>query len=373
VLTKVPFLDLLSTYTELKGECDEASLRVLGGGWYIMGRELEAFEAEFAQYCGTTHCLGVANGLDALKMALLALGVGRGDEVIVPANTFIATWLAVSDVGAIPVAVDVDPQDLQMSAAGFEAAITPKTRAVIPVHLYGHMGDLPALVQVARKHGIKVIEDAAQAHGSAVDGKRAGAFGDCAAFSFYPGKNLGAFGDGGAICTNDREVFERIQKLRNYGSSKKYHHDLKGFNSRLDEFQAAFLRVKLKHLDEWNLRRQRLADLYSKAFAGNPVIRCVKLRPGVQSSWHLFTVQVPRRDEVQAELAKRGIQTLIHYPIPCHLAKAYEDLGYRQGSFPVTEESAATLLSLPIGPHLSEADARVVAAALQETVGSLAR
>ena len=349
---KVPFLDLQAAYHELQEELDAACRRVMSSGWYILGQEVEAFESEFAAYCGVRHCIGVSNGLDALELILRGYGIGAGDEVIVPANTFIATWLAVSRAGAVPVPVEPNESTHTIEADHVEKALSPRTRAVMPVHLYGQPADMGPIQALAQRHGLKVIEDAAQAHGARYRGKRAGGLGDAAGFSFYPGKNLGAMGDGGAVATNDDELAARIRLLRNYGSQVKYYNEIKGCNARLDALQAAMLRVKLGRLDEWNLRRRRVAERYLNALSRMPHLVLPQVPDGVEPAWHLFVVRHPRRDELQRHLSGAGIETLIHYPVPPHLSPAYADLSYVRGDYPRTERIADTLLSLPIGPHV---------------------
>jgi dTDP-4-amino-4,6-dideoxygalactose transaminase len=356
---KVQFLDLKAPYLELRAEIDAAIQRVLDSGWYILGEEVDSFEAEFARYCEAKHCVGVANGLDALHLALLALDVREGDEVIVPSNTYIATWLAVKQCGAIPVPVEPDPKTYNMDPARIEAAITPRTRVILPVHLYGQPADMDPIIAIGRKHGLKILEDGAQAHGARYNGKRVGAHGDIVAWSFYPGKNLGAFGDGGAITTDSPELAERIRVLRNYGSRVKYVNDVPGFNSRLDPIHAAALRVKLAHLDEWNTRRSNVAAVYQRGLADSGFV--LPDVPGwAQPAWHLYVIQTAQRDAVQQRLSEAGIGSLIHYPIPPHLQKAFEARGYSQGQFPIAETMANRCLSLPIGPHLDEAGVRAV-------------
>ena len=349
---KVPFLDLQAAYRELQEELDAAGRRVMSSGWYILGQEVEAFETEFAAYCGVRHCIGVSNGLDALELILRGYGIGAGDEVIVPANTFIATWLAVSRAGAVPVPVEPSELTHTIQADQVEKAISSRTRAVMPVHLYGQPADMEPIRQLAQRHGLKVIEDAAQAHGARYRGQRAGGLGDAAGFSFYPGKNLGALGDGGAVVTNDDELAAQIRLLRNYGSQVKYHNEVKGCNARLDALQAAFLRVKLTRLDEWNRRRQTAADRYLQAFAQIPHLMLPEVPTQAEPVWHLFVVRHPRRDELKRHLTQAGIETIIHYPIPPHLSRAYTDSGAKPGAYPLTEQLASTVLSLPMGPHL---------------------
>jgi dTDP-4-amino-4,6-dideoxygalactose transaminase len=363
---RIPFLDLQAAYRELQEELDAACRRVISSGWYILGQEVEAFESEFAAYCGVRHCIGVSNGLDALELILRGYGIGAGDEVIVPANTFIATWLAVSRAGAVPVPVEPNESTHTIEVDHVEKAISTRTRAVMPVHLYGQPADMEPIRQLAQRHGLKVIEDAAQAHGARYRGLRAGGLGDAAGFSFYPGKNLGALGDGGAVVTDDDEVAAQIRLLRNYGSQVKYHNEIKGCNARLDALQAAMLRVKLGRLDDWNLRRRRVAERYLTALSRMPHLVLPQVPDGVEPAWHLFVVRHPRRDELQRHLSGAGIETLIHYPVPPHLSPAYADLSYVRGDYPRTERIADTLLSLPIGPHLGADSQNRIIAALAE-------
>ena len=355
----VPFLDLAAARNELAGELDAAALRVLASGHYILGPETEAFEAEFAAYCGVRHAVGVSNGLDALVLILRALAIGAGDEVIVPANTFIATWLAVSLSGARPVPVEPRDDTGNLDPARVEAAITSNTRAVMPVHLYGQCADMAALADIARRHGLPLIEDAAQAQGASWAGVRAGGLGIAAGFSFYPGKNLGAFGDAGAVTTNDDTLATTIRRLRNYGSSRKYVHELAGVNSRLDEMQASLLRVKLARLDEWNARRRARAAFYTQALAGSG-LTVPTVADGADPVWHLYVVQAGNRDALQAFLRERGVDTLVHYPIPPYLQGAYESDGYDARAFPVSNRLHEQVLSLPIGPHLTDQQAQAV-------------
>ena len=347
----IPFLDLGATYRELKPQIDAAVARVLEGGWYILGPEVEAFEAEWAAYCGAGFAVGLANGLDALTLALRALGIGPGDEVIVPSNTYIATWLAVSGVGARPVPVEPDPLTHNIDPNLIEAAITPRTRAVMPVHLYGQPADLQPILEIAKRHGLRVIEDAAQAHGAAYRGRRLGGHGDIVCWSFYPGKNLGAFGDAGAITTNDADLAARVAMLRNYGSREKYVNELPGVNSRLDPLQAAVLRVKLKVLDDWTERRRAIASAYLEGLKDSGLI-LPHVPEWAAPVWHLFVVRTDAREQLQAQLAKAGIGTLIHYPIPPHMQSAYADLGFEAKAFPIARRLAQEVLSLPMGPHL---------------------
>jgi len=359
----IPFLDLGAAYREVQGEIESAVLASLRSGWYIGGEEVEAFEREFAAYVETGHCIGVANGLDALQLALRALGIGPGDEVIVPSNTFIATWLAVSQCGAIPVPVEPLNDTYNLDPARIEAALTSRTRAIVPVHLYGQPTDLDPILAIARRHDLKVLEDAAQAHGARYKGRRVGGHGDAVAWSFYPGKNLGALGDAGAVTTNDPAVADRIRVLRNYGSRVKYVHEAQGFNSRLDPVQAAALRVKLRVLDEWNARRARIASRYSAALAGRGL--SVPATPAwAEPVWHLYVIRHPDRDALQEVLRKADISTLIHYPIPPHLQGGYREAGFHSGQFPIAEAMAVEQLSLPIGPHLDEGAVEKVIAAV---------
>ena len=348
----VPFLDLRAAYLELQGEVDEALLRVARSGWYLLGSALEAFESEFARFVGVRHCIGVANGLDALSLGLRALGIRAGDEVIVPSNTFIATWLAVSGLGAVPVPVEPDPATFNIDPSRIEDAITSRTRAIVPVHLYGQVADMPAIMAIAQRHDLQVLEDAAQAHGARLGGVSAGSFGHASAWSFYPGKNLGAFGDGGAVTTNDPGIADRIRSLRSYGSRVKYVHEERGVNSRLDDLQAAVLSTKLRHLEEWNERRRSCAALYLAELTGTP-LQLPEVPAGSVPVWHLYVVRSPERDQLQAALRRGGIDTLIHYPHPPHKQGAYADTPLAGLSLPVSEQMHREVLSLPIGPHLA--------------------
>ena len=361
---RIPFLDVAGAYQELQPALDAAVQRVMASGSYILGPEVAAFESEFAAYCEAAHCLGVGNGLEALHLILRAMEIGAGDEVIVPANTYIATWLAVSYAGATPVPVEPDDKTYNLDPSRIEEAITPKTRAIIAVHLYGQPADIDAIKSIAAPYGLKIIEDAAQAHGARYKGKRVGSLGHAAGFSFYPGKNLGALGDGGAIVTNDKDLAGRLLILRNYGSQEKYFNERKGFNSRLDEIQAAVLRIKLKKLDEWNERRNMLASHYQQTLEGVPDLTLPFVPAYADPVWHLFAVRHPERDGLQKFLGDAGVGTIIHYPVPPHLQKAYAELGFAAGSFPRAEEMANTLLSLPMGPHLSDQDANYIVSQL---------
>ena len=359
-MPSVPFLDLKSAQLAREAELFEAVRRVLRSGRYVLGQEVAAFERQFAEYCETEHAVGVANGLDALFLILKALGIGQGDEVLVPSNTYIATWLAVTHVGATPVPVEPLGTTCNMDAKKLEAALSSRTRAVMPVHLYGQPADLDPILDFAEAHRLVVVEDAAQAHGARYKGRRIGGHGLAVGWSFYPGKNLGAIGDGGAITTNNAALAQRLRTLRNYGSPAKYYNEVIGWNSRLDELQAALLRVKLSHLDSENSSRALIAALYNAELAGLPdlVLPCVM--DGVETVWHLYTVRHPRRDELARHLEERGISTMIHYPIPPHLQPAYAHLGITEGSQPIAEGMANRLLSLPMGPTMTLSEARAV-------------
>ena len=365
-MRSILFLDMKSPYQELKDELDNAYHRVMESGWYIMGKELDAFEQEFAEYCGARYCIGVGNGLDALHLILRAYGIGRGDEVIVPSNTYIATWLAVSYAGAQPIPVEPDPRTYNLDPERVESAITSRTRAILPVHLYGLLADIDPLLMLANKYNLKVIEDAAQAQGALYKGRVSGNLGHAAGFSFYPGKNLGALGDAGAVVTNDDKLAEQVRTLRNYGSKIKYYNDVKGYNSRLDEIQAAFLRVKLKYLDEWNARRSKIASAYLDSLAGLQGLILPSVLDSTEPIWHIFPIRHSKRDDLQKYLKNKGVDTLIHYPVPPHLSGAYADLNLPKGTFPIAETIAASELSLPMGPHLSMDDIEYIAKIIRE-------
>jgi dTDP-4-amino-4,6-dideoxygalactose transaminase len=365
----IPFLDLKAPYLELKQELDEAIARVVSSGWLIGGGEVDQFEEDFAQYCDATYAVGVASGLDALHLALRAMDVGPGDEVIVPSNTYIATWLAVSQCGATPVPVEPDARTYNIDPALIEAAITLRTKVILPVHLYGQPADMDPILAIARKHGLRVLEDGAQAHGARYKGQRLGAHGDAVAWSFYPGKNLGAMGDGGAVTTNDPHIADRLRVLRNYGSRVKYVNEVQGYNSRLDPLQAAILRVKLVHLNAWNARRSAIAARYQLGLAGYG-LTLPHVPDWAKPAWHLFEVQHPQRDRLQQALADNGIGSLIHYPIPPHLQQAYSSAGWGEGAFPLAERMAEQLLSLPIGPHLQADQVDLVIAGIRKAVGA---
>ena len=363
---EVPFLDMQPHYLELQDELDQAYQHVMESGWYILSREVEAFEQEFAAYVGAKHCIGVGNGLEALQLILMGYGIGPGDEVIVPANTYIASWLAVSYTGATPIPVEPDEASYNINPGLIEAAITPRTKAIMPVHLYGQPVQMQKIWQIAEKHGLKIVEDAAQTHGGWYRDRMAGNLGDAAGFSFYPTKNLGAFGDAGAIVISDDELADRVRVLRNYGSRKKYYNEVKGHNSRLDPLQAAFLRVKLKHLDDWNKRRAQIAQYYLDNLRLIPDLGLPHVPADIVPVWHIFVISHPERDRLQEFLKEQGIGTLIHYPVPPHLSDAYQDLGYQAGDFPITEKMSNTFLSIPIGPHLSMGDAEYVSEKIRE-------
>ena len=348
----VPFLDLKAGYLELKDELDEAYERVMNSGWYILGSEVEAFESEFAAFCGAAYCLGVGNGLEALHLILRAYGIGPGDEVIVPANTYIATWLAVSQCGARPVPVEPVEATYNIDPDRIEGAITSHTKAIMPVHLYGQTAAMDEINVIAVRYGLKVVEDAAQAQGARYKGRRTGSLGDAAGFSFYPGKNLGAFGDGGAVVTSDRGLYDKIRALRNYGSQVKYHNEVKGYNSRLDELQAAFLRVKLGKLDTWNDQRRTLAERYCRSL--NPDYYTLPVvSAGAEPIWHVFVVRSPQRDKVLNHMRDNGIGGMIHYPVPPHLQPAYAELNLLAGSYPISERIHREVLSIPMWPQMS--------------------
>ncbi|HWL35803.1 MAG TPA: DegT/DnrJ/EryC1/StrS family aminotransferase [Frankiaceae bacterium] len=348
----IRFLDLQACHAPIEAELVEAATRVVRSGWFVLGPEVEAFEEEWATYVGARFCVSVGNGLDALTLTLRALGIGAGDEVVVPSHTFVATWLAVAAAGATPVPAEVDPATYNLTSY----RVTPRTRAVLPVHLYGQ----PTAVPVAASL-VYVIEDAAQAHGATLNGVRVGGGGATACWSFYPGKNLGALGDAGAVTTSDPALAQRLRLLRNYGSERKYVHEEAGVNSRLDELQAAVLRVKLRHLDAWNARRREIASRYTSGLAG--VVETPVVAKGAEPSWHLYVVRSPDRDGLAARLRERGVETLIHYPTPPHKQAAFAGIA---GSLPVAERLAAEVLSLPIGPHLSDADVDAVIAAVRD-------
>lgn len=347
LIMKIPFVTFLPMERELNNDIRAAFDRVFTRSWYIEGIEDEAFEKAFAAYCGSKYCIGVGNGLDALMLSLKALDIGEGDEVIVPSNTYIATALAVTYVGATPVFVEPDIRTFNINPALIEAAITSKTKAIMSVHLYGQACDMDPIMQVARKYGLKVVEDCAQAHGATYKGQKVGTFGDAAGFSFYPGKNLGALGDAGAVVTNDEELAGKIRALGNYGSDYKYHHILKGNNSRLDELQAAFLAAKLPHLERMNVERRRVAHVYTEGIK-NPKVITPYVHSNCIPVWHIYGIRCADRDALEKHLNEKGIGTNKHYPIPMHLQECYKDLNIPQGALPIAEEISATELSIPM-------------------------
>ena len=373
----VKFLDLHKVNERFRAEMDAAAKRVLDSGWYLLGQECEAFERDFAAFCGVKHAIGCANGLDALKLIIQAHGFGPSDEIVAPANTYIASLIAISANGATPVLVEPDLATCLIDPAKIEEKITPRTKAIMVVHLYGRVCEMDAIGAIAKRHGLKVIEDSAQAHGATVDGKRVGSFGDAAGFSFYPGKNLGCLGDGGVVTTNDDELARKIRALRNYGSDVKYHFPYRGTNSRLDEIQAAWLRVKLPHLDADNARRAEIAARYCREIA-NPLVTLpddpnlqpsiFNLQPALAHVWHVFPVRVEKRDAFQAYLTERGIQTVIHYPIPPHRQPAYTE--WHALRLPITEKIHETIISLPISPVMTEDEVSEVIAAVNGWKGA---
>lgn len=361
-LAPIPFLDLKAPHQEIQDELQEVINRVVDSGYYILGPHVQTFEEEFAKYCNTQYAVGVASGLDALMLTLKAMDVGPGDEVIVPSNTYIATWIAVIQCGAKPVPVEPNESTYNIDPALIESAITSRTKVILPVHLYGQPADIDAILAIARKHGLKVLEDGAQAHAAEYKGIKLGGHGNAVAWSFYPGKNLGALGDGGAVTTNDPQLADRIKMLRNYGSKQKYVNEEIGFNSRLDELQAAILSVKLKHLDRWTESRRDIALSYQEKLNGMDLVL-----PNVSSFakpvWHLYVVRVKHRERFQQRLSEQGVGTLIHYPIPPHLQQAFSNMGFRKGDFPIAERIHQEVISLPMYPKLSLEDAARVALA----------
>lgn len=366
----VPFLDLKAVQMQQREELRAAFDRVLDSGWYVLGQEVAKFEAEYAAWCGAAHGVGVANGLDALVLALRAMDVQPGDEVIVPSNTYIATWLAVSHIGATPVPVEPDPLTFNLDPARIEAAITAATRVILPVHLYGQAAEMEPILAIARRHGLRVLEDGAQAHGARYRGQRVGAHGDAVAWSFYPGKNLGALGDGGAVTTNDPAIADRLRVLRNYGSRVKYHNEVIGYNSRLDELQAALLRAKLPALEADNQRRAAIAQHYLRGLAGIG-LSLPHVPEGHSPVWHLFVVRHAQRDALARSLAERGVHTMIHYPVAPHLQPAYASLGLKPGALPLSEAMHAQVLSLPIGPTQTDEQTEQVIAAVRAVMAQL--
>jgi dTDP-4-amino-4,6-dideoxygalactose transaminase len=361
----IPFLDLKAINLQYETQLKETFSRVLHSGWYIMGTELKQFESSFAQYCGAEHCIGVSNGLDALHLILRAYGIGAGDEVIVPSNTYIATWLAATYAGATPVPVEPVERTYNIDPALIEAAITPRTKAIIAVHLYGQPADMDPIMAIAEKHGLKVIEDAAQAHGALYKGKKVGTLGHAAGFSFYPGKNLGALGDAGAVTTNDAELAEKVRVLLNYGSKVKYHNEVQGYNCRLDELQAALLGVKLPFLDQETQRRKEIAQQYNEGLKDLPLLLPVVISDA-DPVWHVYVVRSENRDQLQKDLMAKSIGTVIHYPIPPHQQPAYSE--FNQRSFPVAEVIHQQVISLPLGPTMSNEDVQTVIAAVKASL-----
>lgn len=364
-VVQIPFVDLAAQYASIETEVNAAIANVLRRTDFILGQDVERFEEEFAAYCGVKFAVGVDSGLSALELLLRAYAIGPGDEVITAANTFIATALAISSVGATPVLVDIDPETYMMDIAQLEAAITPRTAAIMPVHLYGHVADMAPIMAIADRYGLIVLEDASQAHGARYHDARVGSLGHAAAFSLYPAKNLGAYGDAGIIVTNDARIVETVRLLRNYGSTKKYHHEVQGSNRRLDTLHAAILRVKLRQLDQWNLARWGHAQRYTELLTDQGVI-CPQEAAHTVPVYHLYVIRVADRDGLQAHLRAKGISTVIHYPVPIHLQPAYASLGYQQGAFPVTEKFAGEMLSLPLYAELPTDSVAYVAAAVKE-------
>ena len=365
---KIPFVDLVTQYHGLKDQILPAMENIMDKAQCIMGPDMREFENEFANYCATEHCIAVDSGTSALELILRAFAIGAGDEVITAANTFIATTLAISSTGAKPVLVDANPETYNIDVEKIAAAITSKTRAILPVHLYGQPADMEAINEIAKKHDLIVIEDACQAHGARYKGRRAGSLGDAAAFSFYPGKNLGAYGDGGAVVTNNAKIAEIVKLLRDYGQKEKYHHVTLGFNHRLDTLQAAVLRTKLPKLDDWNAARRKNAALYNERLQHSPAALPVDAE-FAESVYHLYVIRVKHRDQLLAYLGESGIGAGIHYPIPIHLQKAYAALGYKEGDFPVTEQFAKEIISLPMFPELTAEQIQFVAEKIEEFSG----
>jgi dTDP-4-amino-4,6-dideoxygalactose transaminase len=370
-MRRLPFVDLAAQRAALTPALQAACMRAIERGDHVLGADVEAFEREWAEWCGVRHAVGVDSGTSAIELALRACGVGPGDEVVTVANTFVATAFAITHVGATPVLVDAQPDTWTIDVGKIAAALTPRTRAIVPVHLYGGLCDMAPLLALAREHGLAVVEDACQAHGATERGRRAGAFGDAAAFSFYPAKNLGALGDGGMVVTSDDTIADRCHVLRNYGQRVKYHSDELGFNRRLDTLQAAMLRIKLPHLDGWNAARRRHAEAYDAALEGLPLVR-PRLRDGVEGVWHLYAIRVRERDRVREALGAEGIETGIHYPVPVHLQGAYAGGPWRAGDFPVSERLSEETLSLPMYPELPARAADRVASALRRCLQGVA-
>jgi dTDP-4-amino-4,6-dideoxygalactose transaminase len=364
----VPYFDLKAQYAGMRDEILAALDRVCQGASFILGEEVAAFEKEFAAYCETKYCVALNSGTSALHLALLAIGVQAGDEVITTANTFIATAEAIAYTGARPVFVDIDPATANIDPHRIEQAITSRTKAIIPVHLYGRPAELGPILEIARNHGLAVIEDSCQAHGARYRGKRVGGIGTAAAFSFYPGKNLGAYGEGGALTTNDENIASLARSLRDHGQTSRYFHDYLGYNYRMDGFQGAVLRIKMKRLEEWTAKRRRFAGLYREILGGSGIV-IPRDDPRSESVYHLFVVYVENRDSIRAQLEARGVQTAIHYPRPVHLQKPFAALGYHTGSFPLTERACDQTLSLPLFPEMTEEQVKYVGETLLDTVG----
>jgi len=366
---KVPFLELKASYDVIQDELLAAAKRVLESGYWVLGPEVKAFEQEFAAYCESEYCIGVANGLDAIQLLCEAYGVGEGDEVIVPSNTYIATWLGVSMVRGIPVPVEPDPKTHNLDPSKIKAAITRKTKAIMPVHLYGQPADMDPISEIAAEYNLKIIDDCAQGHGARYKGRVVGSLAHASAFSFYPTKNLGAIGDAGAITTNDPELADRISVLRNYGSRKKYYNEVKGYNSRLDEIQAALLRVKLKYLTAWNDRRVAIAARYNEELNGISGLELPIVPEWSKPTWHLYVVRHEKRDRLAELLSEQGVGTLIHYPVPPHLSGAYSE--FKDAELPIAKELAETVLSIPIGPQLEDEQVDAVISAIKDACGRI--
>jgi dTDP-4-amino-4,6-dideoxygalactose transaminase len=366
---KVPYLDLKAQYSSIKPEIDAAIARVLDSGQFVLGPEVAGFERDFAVYCGASECIAVNSGTSALHLALLAAGVGPGDEVVTVPFTFVASIAAILYAGARPVLVDIDPRSFTIDPAAIEAAITPRTKAILPIHLYGQTADMDPIMEVARRHGLVVIEDAAQAHGAKYKGRPAGSIGDMACFSFYPGKNLGAYGEGGAVTTNNPEYARTIRMLRDWGQDRKYHHVLRGYNFRMEGFQGAILRVKLRHLEKWTERRRGIVRQYNELLADCDIQKPNEM-PWAHHVFHVYTIRAEDRDAMQSGLTEQGIQTGIHYPVPAHLQPAYSDLGYGPGDFPQSEAASKQVLSLPLYPELSSQAIAEVAGAVKKIVSA---
>jgi dTDP-4-amino-4,6-dideoxygalactose transaminase len=368
-ILQVPFVDLAAQYAAITPEIDQATKKILCNTDFILGQDVGLFEEEFAAYCEVRYAVGLDSGTSALELLLRAYEIGPGDEVITAANTFIATAFAISYAGATPVLVDIDPHTYNIDASRLEDAITPRTRAIMPVHLYGQPADMDPIMEIARQYNLVVIEDACQAHGARYKGRRVGSIGHAAAFSFYPAKNLGAYGDGGLAVTHDEQVAKTLRMLRDYGQSKKYHHIVRGYNHRLDTLQAAVLRVKLPYLDSWNAARLQHAKLYNKLFVDSPAVTPIEAGYA-ESVYHLYVIRINNRDELQAHLKAKGIATGIHYPVPIHLQPAYQDLGYQPGDFPVSERYAKQILSLPMYAELTSRSIEHVTQAIKDFVAS---